>query len=147
MQWIVLGVLLVLVALSLSACGGGGGEATGTTGEASAEGAVCEGSELATGPTLPEGFPKPGEAKYVEEHDQGPAHIVDGFYEGDIKDAHREYKASFEGEGYTILFDELEDKDSEISYKDPDGTTSGQVALRAECDNGNVWIHITNRPA
>ena len=28
-----------------------------------------------------------------------------------------------------------------------DGKTEGQVALRASCDNGNVSVHITARPA
>ena len=37
--------------------------------------------------------------------------------------------------------------DAEISYKTPDGKTSGQIALRAACSNGNTSVHITARPA
>ncbi len=48
-----------------------------------------------------------------------------------------------------MLFSEIETDrgDAEISYKSPDGKTSGQVALRASCDNGHTSVHVTARPA
>ena len=45
-----------------------------------------------------------------------------------------------------MLFEELEDHDSEVSYKAKDASKEGQVALR-ECENGNTSVHITIRPA
>jgi hypothetical protein len=62
-----------------------------------------------------------------------------------VKTAHDEVKAAFERVGYTILFDELEEHDSEVSWKGQG--RSGQVALREECgDSGRTFVHITNRP-
>ena len=60
-----------------------------------------------------------------------------------------EYKDRFNEAGYTVEFSELEKDrgDSEVAYKAKNGT-SGIVALRggSACDNGNVSVHITNRP-
>ena len=45
--------------------------------------------------------------------------------------------------GFTILFDELEDNDSEVSWKGQG--RSGQVALRNECGSSDkVFVHVTN---
>ena len=44
-----------------------------------------------------------------------------------------------------MLFDELEEHDSEVSWKGQG--RSGQVALREECgDSDRTFVHITNRP-
>jgi hypothetical protein len=66
-----------------------------------------------------------------------------------IEGLYNEYKERFAEEQYTVLFSELEKDrgDSEVSYKSKDGTTTGIVALRASCDNGNVSVHVTARPA
>jgi hypothetical protein len=138
-------LLLALASSALAACGGdGGGEEEGK-GEAKI---ACEGAPLGSEPNLPAGFPKPAETTYFDSKKQGPSLVVDGFYEGDLEKAYEEYKEGFEGSGYTILFDELEENDSEISYRDPDEATSGQVALRRDCEeDGRIAVHITNRPA
>ena len=65
---------------------------------------------------------------------------------GSLPDAHDEYRRSSEAAGYKILFDELEDHDSEVSWQGEG--RSGQVALREECgENDKIYVHITNRPA
>jgi hypothetical protein len=82
---------------------------------------------------------------YTKQETQGPSDVVEGYYEGDVKDAYEDYKSALEDANYTILFDELEEHDSEVSWKN-DGR-SGQVALREECgEDGKTYVHITNRP-
>ena len=61
------------------------------------------------------------------------------------KEAHDEYVKEFEAAGYKVLFEELEDHDSEVSWQG-EGRT-GQVALRNDCGGDKIYVHITNRPA
>jgi hypothetical protein len=141
-------LLIALMAslLVLSACskktetetGGGGG---GTR--------KCEGTALsASDINLPADFPIPGEAVLTTSSSAGPSQVVEGYYEADLESAYNEWKEALEGANYAILFDEIEDKDSEISYKSADGATTGQIALRSECEeSGRTFVHITNRPA
>jgi ABC-type glycerol-3-phosphate transport system substrate-binding protein len=123
-------VLAAALALAAAGCGAGGAK----NGEKGAE-ITCAGSALTGDTGLPPKFPMWDEVTL----------IVNGWFDGDLKSAHQEYKDRFEAAGYLVLFDELEDKDSEVSYKDAQGKTSGQVALKAECDNGHISVHITNR--
>lgn len=63
-----------------------------------------------------------------------------------VKEAHEEFEKELKGAGVAILFNELEEHDSEISWKG-EGRT-GQVAMREECgDADKTYVHITNRPA
>jgi len=137
-------VLALALTLLASACGGGkDGDK-----EASAVDITCEGTALKSDPGLPPNFPMWDEVTLTKSEQQGPTLAVNGYFTGgDIQEAHDEYKNRFEAAGYTILFDEVEDKDSEVSYKDSQGKTTGQVALKAECDNDNISVHITNRPS
>ena len=75
---------------------------------------------------------------------QGPTEVVEGYWKGDLKEAHDEYVKEFKAAGYKVLFEELEDHDSEVSWKG-EGRT-GQVALRDDCGGGKIYVHITNRP-
>ena len=81
--------------------------------------------------------------------DKGPTHVVDGYAKDGIDGVYNELKDRLQEEQYTILFKEIElaRGDAEISYKTPDGKTSGQIALRAACSNGNTSVHIAARPA
>lgn len=55
-----------------------------------------------------------------------------------------EFRKELDGAGFSILFDELEDHDSEISWQG-EGRT-GQVAMREECGSSDkTYVHITNR--
>ena len=63
-----------------------------------------------------------------------------------MKEAHDLYVQGFEDAGYAVLFEELEEDDSEVSYRTKDKTSEGQVALRA-CDEDKTSVHITARPA
>jgi hypothetical protein len=137
-----LGVLAALAALTLAACGGSGGESEEATPEAKA---ACEGSAMSGEPKLPNGFPKLEQTTYVSSEPTGPTEIVDGYYEGSLKDAHDEYKSELESNGFDVLFDEIEEHDSEVSWKGAGRT--GQLALREECGtDGRIYVHITNRP-
>lgn len=139
------GMVLLLGALALAAAGCGGEKKK----EASGAEITCEGSALSTDPGLPKDFPMWDEVTLTATRHDGPTIVVNGYFPGNkkIQSAHDEYKNRFEAAGDSVLFDEVEDKDSEVSYKDAQGKTSGQVALKAECDNGNISVHITNRPA
>jgi hypothetical protein len=134
-----------LFTLVLGACGGGGKPETGGTVAAGV--LICTGAPLAPDPQLPAAFPKPDGLTYVEANKQGPTSVIGGYYEGGLEDAYKAYRDGFEQAGYTVLFEEKEKEDAEVSYKDAAEVTSGQVALRAKCDNGNVSVRITNRPA
>ena len=87
-----------------------------------------------------------GEVTYTQQSDQGPTKIVEGYFDGDIKAAHDDFKRELSDAGFTILFDELEDHDSEVSWRGQG--RSGQVALREECGSPDkIYVHVTNRPA
>jgi hypothetical protein len=63
-----------------------------------------------------------------------------------LQDAYDAYKSGFESAGYDVLFDEIEEHDSEVSYEG--GGRTGQVALRENCDEADrISVHITSRPA
>ncbi len=83
---------------------------------------------------------------YTQQSVQGPTTVVDGYFEGDLESAHDAFKSELEAAGFTILFDEIEEDDSEVSWKGKG--RSGQVALRDECgDSDKMFVHVTNRPA
>ena len=136
-------VLAAVAACSLAACGGSDKEAEPP---ASAEAqAACEGSALAGDPKLPAKFPKLDKATYVSTEPTGPSQIVDGYYDGSIKDAHDDYMHALPTAGFEILFDEVEEHDSEVSWKGSGRT--GQIAVREECgQDGRIYLHITSRP-
>jgi hypothetical protein len=71
---------------------------------------------------------------------------MDGYFNGDVREAHDEWKKELQAAGYKILFDELEEHDSEISWKGEG--RSRQVALRDECGSSDkIYVQITDRPA
>jgi hypothetical protein len=83
---------------------------------------------------------------YTKQRTQGPSEVVEGYFEGSVKDAHDEYLNELKAAGFQILFEELEEHDSEVSWKG-EGRT-GQVALREDCGSDDkIYVHITNRPA
>jgi hypothetical protein len=143
MQWF---VFVVLILFALAGCGGGdeNGEEEGGLDEAAK--AACTGSALSDAPNLPAGFPKVDKATFTQQRTQGPTEVIEGYYEGGIQEAHDAYKSAFEQAGYTVLFDEVEEHDSEVSWKGQG--RSGQVALRDECgDEDRIYLKVTNRPA
>lgn len=129
--------------LMFSACGGGGEENEGAGTE------NCDGPPLSSEEIkLPADFPIPGEAKLTTSSEAGPSQVVEGYWEGDLQSAYDGWKDALDGASYAILFDEIEDVDSEISYESPDQSSTGQIALRSECQQGDrTFVHITNRPA
>ena len=135
-----LGVIVVVLA------GCGCGEKKGETETVATEvSAACSGSQLAESPKLPPSFPQVENVTYTKQRTDGPTDVVEGYFMGSIEDAHDEYKKELEGAGYKILFDELEEHDSEVSWEG-EGRT-GQVALREECgEDDKTYVHITNRP-
>lgn len=110
--------------------------------------AACTGKRLSGAPKLPASFPQIEADKltYTQQRTQGPTEVVEGYFNGDVKEAHDEFEKELKGAGFAILFNELEDHDSEISWKG-EGRT-GQVAMREECGSSDkTYVHITNRPA
>jgi hypothetical protein len=142
--------VLIAFALALAACGGKESASTTAAAAESASGTTtCEGAALSGDAGLPAKFPILPELTLVSAVDKGPTHVVDGYATDGVDGVYNELKDRLQEEQYTVLFSELEAErgDAEISYKSPDGKTSGQVALRAACDNGNLSVHITARPA
>jgi hypothetical protein len=141
-------LLLLVVALAVGLAGCGGGSEKADTDALSADvQAACEGSAMSGTPNLPASFPQIESDKlvYTQQSTNGPTDVVEGYFNGDVQEAHDEFKKELEGAQFQILFDEVEaPNDSEISWKG-EGRT-GQVALRNECgDSDKTYIHITNR--
>ena len=141
--------VLGLAVVALAGCGGGGDESSASSTESDLNEqaqAACTGSELSAAPKLPPSFPQVENVTFTKQKTQGPTDVVEGYFMGSLPDAHDEYKKELEAAGYKILFDELEDHDSEVSWQGEG--RSGQVALREECgENDKIYVHITNRPA
>jgi len=140
--------LALFSALALAACGGGEKKKAESPLNKDVQ-AVCDGSPLSTTPKLPPSFPQIEADKltYTKQSSVGPTEVVEGYFNGDVTEAHDEFEKELKASGYTILFNELEaPHDSEISWKGESRT--GQVAMRAECsDSSKTYVHITNRPA
>jgi hypothetical protein len=141
--------VLGLAVVALAGCGGGGDESSASSTESDLNEqaqAACTGSALSAEPKLPPSFPQVENVTFTQQETQGPTDVVEGYFMGSLPDAHDEYKKELQAAGYKILFDELEDHDSEVSWQGEG--RSGQVALREECgDNDKIYVHITNRPA
>ena len=138
--------LVALAVLLAAGCGGKKSESGGALNKEAL--AACNGSALSAAPNLPPSWPQIETDKltYTKQETKGPTTIVEGYFNGDIKEAHDEWKKELKASGYKILFDELEDHDSEVSWQGEG--RSGQVALREECGSADkIYVHITNRPA
>jgi hypothetical protein len=134
----------ILVALTFLLAGCGGSD---TKNSESGEGteAACTKPALSEAPDLPKGWPEMSEVTFTQQSQQGPTTVVEGHFAGDVKTAHDDFKRELEASQFTILFDELEEDDSEVSWKGQG--RSGQVALRDECGSSDkTFVHITNRP-
>ena len=136
---------LAFFVLLLAACGGGGGDEGGGELNKEAE-AACNGSALSEAPELPASWPDIGDVTFTQQSIQGPTNVVEGYFVGSVQAGHDEFKRELESAGFTILFDEVEEDDSEVSWKGKG--RSGQVALRHECgDDDKIYVKVTNRPA
>ena len=141
----VLGVLAALVFL-VAGCGGGGDKDKDAETEANPQAlAACNGSALTAKPKLPPSFPMVENTTLTMQSTEGPTNLVEGYWKGDLKEAHDEYLKELKAAGYKILFEELEEHDSEVSWSGEG--RSGQVALRDDCGGDRIYVHITNRPA
>ena len=135
--------MLAALTLGLAACGGDDNKAEGDLGEQAQ--AACTGSPLTEAAKLPEGWPDMGEVTYTQQSTQGPTEVIEGYFDGDIQAAHDDFKRELDAAGFTILFDEVEENDSEVSWRGEG--RSGQVALRNECgDSDKMYVHDTTRP-
>ena len=135
--------LVGVIGLMLAGCGGSDGADEGELSEDAQ--AACTASELSEAPNLPAGWPDMGEVTFTQQSTQGPTEVVEGYFEGDIQAAHDDFKRELEAAGFTILFDEVEENDSEVSWKGEG--RSGQVAIRNECgDDEKMYVKVTNRP-
>jgi hypothetical protein len=141
--------MLLVAVLGLAVAGCGGGEKRSEESELGQEAeAACTGSRMAEEPKLPASFPQIEEDKltYTQQSTQGPTNVIEGYFSGDVEEAHDEFEKEVKAAGYDILFNELEEHDSEISWKG-EGRT-GQIALREECgESDKTYVRITNRAA
>jgi len=143
-------LVLGLSAVVLGGCGGGSDKGNSDTDALSGTvHAACNGSRMSAEPKLPASFPQIEEDKvvYTKQSTNGPTEVVEGYFNGDVQEAHDEYLKELQGAQYKILFNEVEaPNDSEISWSG-EGRT-GQVALRNECGSSDkTYVHITNRAA
>jgi ABC-type glycerol-3-phosphate transport system substrate-binding protein len=136
--------VLAAVVVALAGCGGGGGDEESEAANPQAT-AACEASPLTDAPKLPASFPMVEETTLTKQSTQGPTQVVEGYWDGDVEEAHDEYVKEFKAAGYKILFEEVEEHDSEVSWSGEG--RSGQVALRDDCGGDKIYVHITNRPA
>jgi ABC-type glycerol-3-phosphate transport system substrate-binding protein len=144
MRQVALLFVLAVTILAAAGCGGGGNEEESEPANPQAK-AACERSPLSGTPKLPASFPMVENTTLTKQSTQGPTEVVEGYWEGDLEEAHDEYVKEFEAAGYKVLFEEVEEHDSEVSWKGAGRT--GQVALREECgQDDRVYVHITNRP-
>jgi hypothetical protein len=154
---IVIGVLAASALLAVAGCGGKSEAEKQKEAAAAAAGSgrgtiTCEGSATSKPTGLPTGFPQPDAVTYVNAKKSGPTVVVDGFSTESLEGMFVEYKDRVIEAGYKVEFSEIEKDrgDAEVAYKTA-GTnaTEGIVALRGgkSCANGNVSVHITNRPA
>jgi hypothetical protein len=137
--------VLAAAAFAVSGCGGGGDKDKESEAANPQAKAACDGSPLSAEPKLPPSFPMVENTTLTKQSTEGPTNVVEGYWSGDLKEAHDEYVKEFGAAGYKVLFEELEDHDSEVSWQG-EGRT-GQVALRDDCGGGKIYVHITNRPA
>ncbi|HZO61767.1 MAG TPA: hypothetical protein VFB35_02185 [Gaiellaceae bacterium] len=139
---LIAGVLLGAVLLA-AGCGSSGEDK-----DKESEGArtACKAPALSGDSGLPAAFPIPGELTLTRTRKDGPSTVVDGYWSADLDEVYGEYKDQVGQAGYSILFDEKEEHDAEISYKGSGRT--GQIALRDDCtESDTIRVHITNRPA
>ncbi len=107
---------------------------------------TCSGTATTGAIGLPAGFPEIEAVTVVESVQKGPTRVVDGYADRSLEELYDDYMASFESGGHSVLFDEIEANDAEVSYRLKDELTEGIVALRS-CDYGRTSVHITNRPS
>ena len=139
-------LVLVLAAAGLAAGCGGGGGSEDEEGGGEATHAACDGCALSESLKLPAGWPQIEEDKmvYTEQETTGPTEVVEGYFNGDVQEAHDEFEHELEASGFTVTFEEVEEHDSEVAWEG-EGRT-GIVAIRDECgDSEKMYIRITNR--
>ena len=153
MRKVLLLVALTTMALPLVACGGkSDAEKASEAAAASGNGRgtiTCDGSATTKATGLPSDFPQPDAVIYVNAKKTGPTVVVDGYSTESLEGMYIEYKDRVTEAGYQLQFSEIEKDrgDSEVAYKTK--STEGIIALRggSACANGNVSVHITNRPS
>ena len=140
--WFAFVAILAALIMGLAACGG---EEKGESDLGREAKAACSGSPLSEAVNLPSNWPEMGEVTFTQQQTQGPTEVVEGYFDGDVEAAHDDFERELEAAQFTILFEELEEDDAEVSWKGQG--RSGQVALREECgEEGKTYVHITNRP-
>ncbi len=134
------------LAVTIIAAGCGDAEKSSSGGESEGSETACKAAATSAPTGLPAAFPVPGELTFTEVRKDGPTIVVDGYWTAGIDEAYKEFKDQVEQAGYTVLFNEKEEHDAEISYSGSGRT--GQIALRDDCAEADTTrVHITNRPA
>jgi hypothetical protein len=138
-------VLLLFLVIAFGAAACGGDDESGEESEPARAKVECEGASAEA--NLPADFPEVAGVTYTKSTSAGRSTIVDGYYEGSLEDAYENFKTAIRDAGYSVIFDEIEEEDSEVAYSGGDDSTSGIVALRENCaQSDRISVHVTNRP-
>src|SRR6266511_50780 len=102
-------------AVGFAAAGCGGDNEKEAEGDEGAR-ITCRADAFDGDPGLPTNFPTPGEFTVTESTLEGPTRVVVGYWESRLEEAYREWQEKVEEAGFNVTFDELEDRDSEVTY-------------------------------
>ena len=139
--------MIVVLASVAAGCGKSEAEKEREKAAKSGRGTMtCTGAAVSGATGLPSDFPAIDGVTYVKAAKTGPSRVVDGYVARGLDDLYDDLHSKVEAAGYTVLFDEKEEDDAEISYRTKDEMSEGQIALRS-CDEDKTSIHITNRPS
>ncbi len=138
-------VFIAFLAAVVAGCGGESEADKEREGESGRGTVTCEGSATSGDLGLPADFPQLEGITFVKSEQTGPTRVVDGYADRGLEDLYDDFESELKSADYEILFDEREEDDAEISYRTPDDSSEGQVALRS-CDEDKTSVHITNRP-
>ena len=98
-------LLSILCAVALAGCGGEKKAETESEAPSREAQAACTGSALAAAPKLPPSFPQIEAEKltYTKQETVGPTVVVEGYFHGDVEEAHEEFQKELKGAGFPPL--------------------------------------------
>ena len=107
--------------------------------------AACTKSALSGAPELPKGWPEIENVTYTQESQQGPTTVVEGYFDGDVKAAHDEFKRELERPGSRSCSTSSRTTTRRCPGKGRDDRAKWRSATSAAASD-KVFVHITNRP-
>src|SRR4029078_11678102 len=96
-------LIFVVAGLGFFAAGCGSGDKKSEESELSEKvQAGCTGKRLTAAPNTPASFPQIEEDTHVyrKQSTEGPTNVVEGYFNGDVKEAHDEFEKELKGVGF-----------------------------------------------